>query len=161
MKKLILSAMVGAFALSTTPSTAHAEYGMAGCGLGSMILKDDGFMQIFAATTNGTSGNQTFGISSGTSNCEVSGNGASAALFIEANREAVGKEISRGTGESLETLARLGGCASANDMSSYLQSQYASIFPSAKTSDKQVGMTIVTMLKDNEQLQCTDLHPTG
>lgn len=161
MKNVILTALAGALAFAATPSTAHAEYGMAGCGLGSMVFKDDGFVQVLAATTNGTSGNQTFGISSGTSNCEVSGNGASAALFIEANREAVGKEISRGTGESLETLARLGGCANASAMGSFLQSEYQSIFPSAKVSDKQVGMTIVTMLKDNDQLQCTALHPTG
>ena len=161
MKKVILTALAGALALSATPSTAHAQYGMAGCGLGSMIFPDGGVIQILAATTNGISGNQTFGITSGTSNCEVDGNGASAALFIEANREAVGKEISRGTGESLETLARLGGCASASEIGTYLQSEYQSIFPSAKVSDKQVGMTIVTMLKDNEQLQCTALHPTG
>jgi len=161
MKKLLFPALAGALALSMTPSTAHAEYGMAGCGLGSMVFTNDGFVQVLAATTNGTSGNQTFGISSGTSNCEVNGNGASAALFIEANREAVGKEISRGTGESLETLARLGGCANTSAMGTYLQSQYASIFPSAKVSDKQVGMTIVTMLKDADQLQCTDLQPTG
>ena len=160
MKNVILTALAGALAFGATPSTAHAEYGMAGCGLGSMVFKDDGFVQVLAAT-NGTSSNQTFGISSGTSNCEVSGNGASAALFIEANREAVGKEISRGTGESLETLARLGGCANASAMGSFLQSEYQSIFPSAKVSDKQVGMTIVTMLKDNDQLQCTALHPTG
>ena len=46
-------------------------------------------------------------------------------------------------------------------MGTYLQSEYANIFPSAKVSDKQVGMTIVTMLKDADQLQCTDLQPTG
>ena len=62
----------------------------------------------------------------------------------------MGKEISRGTGEFLETLARLGGCANASAMGSFLQSEYQSIFPSAKVSDKQVGMTIVTMLKDND-----------
>ena len=161
MKKLVFSALFGSLALSMTPSTAHAQYGMAGCGLGSQIFKDDGFAQVFAATFNGTSGNQTFGISSGTSNCEVSGNGASAALFIEANREAVGKEISRGNGESLETLARLGGCANASVVGSYLQSQYKNIFPSAKVTDKQVGVTIVSILMENDQLQCTDLHPTG
>ena len=27
-------------------------YGSAGCGLGSLIIKEDGFIQLFAATTN-------------------------------------------------------------------------------------------------------------
>ncbi|MFN8945903.1 MAG: DUF3015 family protein, partial [Pseudobdellovibrionaceae bacterium] len=46
-------------------------YGMAGCGLGSVVFGDKpGFIQIFAATLNSIGGNQTFGISLGTSNCE-------------------------------------------------------------------------------------------
>src|SRR5947207_15915430 len=44
-------------------SGGAAKYGPAGCGLGSLIFDaDSGWTQIFAATTNGTSGNQTFGI---------------------------------------------------------------------------------------------------
>lgn len=41
-----------------------------GCGLGYILFKDPKnpgiLIQVFAATTNGTFGNQTFGISSGT-----------------------------------------------------------------------------------------------
>src|SRR6476620_4123342 len=49
-------------------------YGMAGCGLGSLIFGpvNTPGAQILAATTNATFGSQTFGITSGTSNC-VSG----------------------------------------------------------------------------------------
>ena len=161
MKKFTLIALVSSLAFATSTTPAHADYGAAGCGLGSLVIQKDGFVQIFAATTNGTSGNQTFGITTGTLNCEVSGNSASAALFIEANREAVVKDISRGNGESLETLARIGGCANVNAMGTYLQSQYSTIFPSAKVSDKQVGANIVSMLENNAQLQCNDLQPTG
>src|SRR3954469_2639303 len=51
-----------------------AWYGMAGCGLGSLIFGpvNSPGAQILAATTNSTFGSQTFGITSGTSNC-VSG----------------------------------------------------------------------------------------
>ena len=61
--------------LFLTSASAMADgYGPAGCGLGSMIFEpDSGFTQVFAATTNGTSGNQTFGITSGTSNCASGG----------------------------------------------------------------------------------------
>ena len=44
------------------------QYGMAGCGLGSLAF-EPGEGQISAATTNGTFYNQFFGISSGTLNC--------------------------------------------------------------------------------------------
>jgi len=43
-------------------------YGMAGCGIGSIVFADKpGMIQIIAATLNGTAGSQTFGITSGTS----------------------------------------------------------------------------------------------
>src|SRR5437868_47659 len=49
-------------------------YGMAGCGLGSLLFGpvNEPFAQVLAATTNATFATQTFGITSGTSNC-VSG----------------------------------------------------------------------------------------
>ena len=159
MKNVILTALAGALAFAATPSTAHAEYGMAGCGLGSMVFKDDGFVQVLAAQPTAPPGNQTFSISSGTSNCEVSGNGASAALFIEANREADGAGKSAAVPASPSRPLHVSVDAQgASAMGSFLQSEYQSIFPSAKVSDKQVGMTIVTMLKDNDQLRCTALR---
>jgi hypothetical protein len=86
-------------------------YGPAGCGLGSLIFEpNSGFTQIFAATTNGTFGSQTFGISSGTSNCtDSSGGSDSAKAFVETNRTALAKDIARGQGETIESLSRLGG----------------------------------------------------
>jgi hypothetical protein len=43
-----------------------------GCGLGTIVFEGQNGLvsQTFAVTTNGTFGNQTFGITSGTSNCE-------------------------------------------------------------------------------------------
>ncbi|HYG66757.1 MAG TPA: DUF3015 family protein, partial [Anaeromyxobacteraceae bacterium] len=46
------------------------RYGAAGCGLGSMAFGNTpGAVQILASTTNGLFGTQTFGITTGTSNC--------------------------------------------------------------------------------------------
>ena len=71
-------------------SGGAAKYGPAGCGLGSLIFDaDSGWTQIFAATTNGTSGNQTFGITSGTSNCDTGPTKQSAKNFVTANRVAL------------------------------------------------------------------------
>ncbi len=49
----------------------NAAYGMAGCGLGSILFgeTENRGGQILAATTNGIYGNGTFAMSSGTSNC--------------------------------------------------------------------------------------------
>ncbi len=104
MKKILLATIVAG-------STAYAAsgYGAAGCGLGSMLFgSEPGFMQVLAATTNATSGSQTFGITTGTSNC---GKGAMSAQneklfkFVEANMDSVAFDISKGNGEYLDTMA--------------------------------------------------------
>ena len=122
MKKLgLLIALVGVV------SVAHAEkkkslhdqfvgqgYGMAGCGLGSVVFGDKpGMIQIVAATLNGT-GIQTFGISSGTSNCGESGKMARANQFINVNKVALENDLSRGAGESVSALSEVMGCKNPN-----------------------------------------------
>src|SRR6267154_405016 len=106
---------------------AHATgYGTAGCGLGSLLFGNKpGIVQILAATTNGTSGNQTFAITTGTSNCEDTKASASATkAFVQANREAVSKDIARGTGETISSLSTLAGCADQSAVGATLQREF-------------------------------------
>src|SRR5512137_902647 len=76
MRRLMLIAglLVSTTALAIDPAIEGIKgsggYGAAGCGLGSMAFnKQPGIFQILAATTNSLTGTQTFGITSGTSNC--------------------------------------------------------------------------------------------
>jgi Protein of unknown function (DUF3015) len=134
-------------------------YGPAGCGLGSLIFEpNSGFTQIFAATTNGSFGTQTFGISSGTSNCtDSAGGSASAKAFVETNRTALAKDIARGRGETIESLSRLGGCADAQAVGSSLQKNFDKVFPSASMSDSDVGGSVVEALRSDLTLACASL----
>ena len=60
--------------LSVLFAGSFAFAGDAGCGLGGMLIKSNTkLMQLFAVTTNGTLGSQTFGITFGTSGCSASG----------------------------------------------------------------------------------------
>ena len=134
-------------------------YGPAGCGLGSLIFEpNSGFTQIFAATTNGTFFNQTFGISSGTSNCaDTSGGSGSAKAFVETNRTALAKDIARGQGETIESLSRLGGCADSHAVGASLQRNFDKVFPSATMSDSDVGNSVVDALRSDATLACNSL----
>lgn len=89
-------------------------YGPAGCGLGSIVVgKEPGMGQVFAATTNGTSYSQVFGITSGTSNCIPEHKAAafkSQKMFIENNIASVAIEAAQGDGETLRALAATLGC---------------------------------------------------
>jgi hypothetical protein len=134
-------------------------YGPAGCGLGSLIFEpNSGFTQIFAATTNGTFGSQTFGISSGTSNCsDTAGGSASAKAFVETNRTALAKDVARGQGETIESLTRLGGCTDARAVGASLQRNFDKVFPSAAMSDSDVGSSVVDALRSDGALACHSL----
>lgn len=151
--------MVGAIAIvgmtgAMVGTAGSAPYGQAGCGLGSMLLGSEaGFKQVFAATTNGTFGTQTFGITSGTSNCGPRITTAQGTrTYIEGNREALAKDIARGGGETIVGLAAMAGCADAGTLGSTLQSSYEQIFPTAGVSDAAVSDAIIQTIAP---LQCT------
>jgi hypothetical protein len=161
MKKLLLVAAVIVMAsASQGERTAHAQvYGTAGCGLGSVIIGNKpGIVQIFAATTNGTFANQTFGITSGTLNCGGGpGTVQTAKQFIETNREAFAKDVSRGSGETIDNLVALAGCSDPKTVGATLQANFRAIFPSAGVKDTTVSANAVSVLQSDRALQCSKL----
>lgn len=163
MHRLTLVTLVAAL-LSTTSALAQdgkaaikgsGRYGTAGCGLGSLAFGDSpGWVQIFASTTNGLFGTQTFGITSGTSNCGPSLFAEGTRKFVEANREALAKDISRGQGESIATLASLNRCADPGAVGSALQRRFSAIFPDEAASDDAVTAAILDTLGADQALGC-------
>lgn len=163
MKNRIIAAALGTLFLAVlTTHEANAqepEYGTAGCGLGSMLIGSKaGIVQIFAATTNDTLGTQTFGITSGTSNCEVSsGATASTKNFVETNRAVVAKDIARGQGETIATLSSMSGCRDSRAVGSSLQKNFKRIFPQQGIADRQVADNVVSVLQSDQSLSCAKL----
>ena len=133
--------------ISIAAVVALSSYAMAGvnsqtgCGLGSIIIKDDStaIMLALQATTNGTSGNQTFGVTSGTSGCKKTQfvMNDRAEEFVASNMDQLAKEIAQGYGESVDTLAELLEVSDKATFSAALQSNYNSIYTSqnAKMAD--------------------------
>ncbi|MET0414221.1 MAG: DUF3015 family protein [Polyangiaceae bacterium] len=134
-------------------------YGPAGCGLGSIIFEpDSGFTQIFAATTNGTFGTQTFGITTGTSNCDTGTKGsASTKAFVAANRSVLAKDIARGSGETLGSVSRLAGCENTAAVGPTLQRNFSQIFPNGAVSDQEVGDRVLDVLRSSGELRCKNV----
>lgn len=134
-------------------------YGSAGCGLGTLLFEpSNGFTQVFVATTNGTSWSQTFGITSGTSNCDGAGySPGSASAFIETNRSALAKDIARGKGATITGLTDLAGCTDSRAVGTTLKKNFGEIFPAASTSDREVSESVLRVLKSEASLSCTNL----
>ena len=150
MRKII----VAAFLVSSMSVAAHAAaYGVAGCGLGSLVFGDGG-MQTSAATTNGIFYSQLFGITSGTSNCGPGMIAQGTKNFVEANREAVAKDISRGQGEAIGALAVINGCQDPRAVGAALQKSFVAIFPSEQASSDEVTKAILETLHADPALGC-------
>jgi hypothetical protein len=167
MKKIALTGFLLAVAAgvsSAQPAPAASggggpAYGAAGCGLGSIVFGNKpGIVQVLAATTNGSSYSQTLGITSGTSNCASGGGGGVAARqFIETNRMAFAKDVSRGSGETIASLSTLSGCRDTKAVGVTLQKNFTTIFPKANTSDVDVSAAAVASLKADKSLACSAL----
>jgi len=143
MKKMILvsSVMLCFVIVMGTVMVAGAgpAHDNTGCGLGTMLFQNNGdkstLLQSLQATTNGTFGTQTFGITSGTSECKQPAKFAKNDRlneFVVANMDNLAREIAMGKGETLEAFAELLQIPSEKRPEFYqkLQSNFAKIFTS-------------------------------
>lgn len=133
MKKLLLSTAATVLLASSAMATVNNQ---TGCGLGSQLIKDDSsaFMLALQATTNGTSGNQTFGITSGTSGCKKTKfvMNEQTEKFVASNMDQLSKEIAMGHGEAVSTLAELLKVENKDAFIATLQKNYNAIYTSSK-----------------------------
>lgn len=130
MKRILL------LSVFVTSLGAYAS-GPAGCGLGAVLFegKSGLFWNLLAATSNGISGNQTFGMSTGTLGCDADEKIASSAInFIEANKVALANDVARGEGETIASLGKIYNCGNVEALGSSLQNNYDAVFSSMEAS---------------------------
>lgn len=147
MKKVLLSTVTVLLLSASINADANIQ---TGCGLGSQVLKDadSAVMYALQATTNGTSANQTFGITSGTSGCKKAQfvMNERASEFVASNMDILAKEIALGYGESIYTLAELLSVEDKVTFASLLQSNYNSIYTSQDVQMSDVLDNISTTI---------------
>lgn len=141
MKRFVFTALLGTMAMSN----AYAAKDNVGCGLGAMIFDGQSGVapQVLAATTNGTSGNQTFGITSGTLGCTQDGvvrDHTKISMFTGDNLDQLASNMAVGEGEALETLAELMGIETEDRAAFYkaARDNFEIIFSSAEVTAEQV-----------------------
>ena len=115
-----------------------------GCGLGKLLWSDfkrqkDIAPQVLMATTNGTFGSQTFGLSTGTSGCTNDGKVWAAQkteFFVAATFENLAVDMARGQGEHLTALATLLGVPTEQRemFSTLVQERYRELIGQGETS---------------------------
>jgi hypothetical protein len=125
-----------------------------GCGLGKLAWGDYKHQkniapQVMMATTNGTFGSTTFGISSGTSGCTNDGTiwaEKKPTMFAELNFEALSQEMAQGGGEHLASLATLMGVPAEQQPAFFVltQEKYLMLTEAGQAS----AVALVTALHD-------------
>jgi hypothetical protein len=158
MKKMLLLSVSVLFGMQAGLAMAANPDTGPGCGLGKLAWGDyksqkDIAPQVLMATTNGTFGSQTFGISSGTSGCTNDGKVMSehkATMFAELNFENLSQEMAQGQGEHLASMATLMGVPAQHqgEFFSHAQEHYTSLVKAGEASPvamvKALNATIAT-----------------
>jgi len=154
-KKLVIIALVMAFPVG---SMAAGENNI-GCGWGSKLFDGQRGIapQVLAATTNGTSGNQTFGITTGTSGCTQDGvvkSNWKTAMFIDGNKTKLARDMSTGSGEALESLAKLIGIQDQHKAAFFqaTKDNFSRIFATDNVTTEQVVASLKQVLASDSEL---------
>jgi hypothetical protein len=160
MKRSVLVAVVAIASLMLAGAAFAAGGGQAhlntGCGLGTMAFKNNAdnstLLQVVQTFLNGICGNQTFGISTGTSDCQQPKSFASndkASAFMVANMDNLARDIAQGRGETLDAFAELMGVPADKRPEFYaqLQAGFTRIFTSSNVQMASVMDNIATVTK--------------
>ncbi len=155
-KKLAVVALMVAFPVG---AMAAGENNIGNCGWGAKLFDGQRGIapQVLGATTNGTSGNQTFGITSGTSGCTQDGvvkSNWKTAMFIDGNKDKRARDVSVGHGESLDSLAKLMGVQQQHKAAFFqaTKDNFAKIFAADTTSTDQVLASLKSVLASDSVL---------
>jgi opacity protein-like surface antigen len=151
---VVLAVVVASLMLAGAAFAAGQARSNTGCGLGSMLFQNNAdnstILQTFQATTNGIYGNQTFGITTGTSDCKQPKNFVSNERlneFMVANMDNLARDIAQGRGETLDAFAELMGVPTEKRPVFYaqLQAGFTRIFTSSNVQMASVMDNVSTV----------------
>lgn len=155
MKKLLITLSL----VAVLPTMAMAADNVGGCGVGSLIFKGQKGVapQVLAVTTNGSFGNQTFGITTGTLGCTQDGmvtSNMKTAMFIDSNKDQLARDMSAGSGETLASLSHLLGIDSKDQaaFNRLAKDNVSRIFTSENVATEQVVASLRQVLASDANL---------
>lgn len=124
-----------------------------GCGPGTQVWEGNTGVapKVLGATTNGTFGFQTFGITFGTLGCNQGGTVTADArlqMFAAANLDRLARDMAQGEGETLETFAHLLGVPEPNQAQFYAftKAHFAEIYSSDQVTEVEVLASLRSLL---------------
>lgn len=156
MKRILL----GAALLGVSVSASAVSPGGDGCGWGNLVFEGKSGLPVhlLATTVNGTSGNKTFGMTSGTNGCDTSGaltyDGKSL-LAMNGMLEEVAQDMAVGHGEALTALSVSMGIEPGDRayFDQVMHQHFADVFPSQDVDAGQVMTHIDSVMQQDARLK--------
>lgn len=153
MKRII----AGLALLSASSAAMAVAPGGPNCGWGNMLFEGQSGLgsHIIASITNGTSGNNTFGMTTGTNGCSTSGTltygGKSMVSSIMGE---FSEDVAAGEGDALDTVAVIYG-VHKDDRATFakvMHENFAVIFPSEDVTADEMIASIEEVMKADPTL---------
>ena len=155
MKRILIGTVLAAASMNVFAVAP----GGPGCGWGNMLFEGQSGLpsHLIASITNGTSGNATFGMTSGTNGCDTSGRLAyngKPMLVLSSIMSELSEDVARGEGEALTALSVSMGIQ-ADDRARFnaaMHENFAVIFPHQDVTAEEVMANITEVMKQDESL---------
>jgi len=154
MKKLLIASAM----LVSTSAFADAP-GSQTCGWGNMLFAGQSGTpsHVLAATTNGSTGNNTFGMTFGTNGCSTDGTltyGGKEMIDVSMIMDEFSEDVARGNGEALTAVAVSLGVSEAEraHFEATLHNNFDTLFPSENATTEHVVSSMFSLMKNDEIL---------
>jgi len=160
MKRSLVGMGMLSLALMMAPSTVLAVApGGPNCGWGNLLFRGQSGLpsHLVAVTTNGSTGNATFGMTSGTNGCSVDGKltyGGKDMVDVSSIMDEFSEDVARGNGEALDTVAVMFG-VQPQDRSVFaevMHDHFAVIFPDENVTARQVLVSVNSVMRNDARL---------
>ncbi len=155
MKRILWGSLLAAVSLQ---ALAEAPGGP-DCGWGNMLFKGQRGLptHLVASTTNGSSGNATFGMTTGTNGCRTNDAltySGKPMLVVSNMLDELSEDMARGEGEALTTYAVVLGVRPEDRayFSDVTHQHFAQIFSAADVTAEQVLNATYSLLKTDSRL---------
>lgn len=155
MKKALMAAAL----LGASSSVFAVAPGGPGCGWGNLLFEGKSGLPVhlLATIVDGTSGNATFGMTSGTNGCDVNGSltySGESMLAMEGVMEEVAQDMATGEGEALTALSVSMGIEAGDrgHFNNVMHENFAAIFPNQDVTAEDVMTNINATMEKDENL---------
>ena len=142
---------------ASSVANAGAAGGDGGCGWGNALFKGSTgtATHVVAGITNAISGNNTFGMTTGTNGCTTTGKlGYGGQSVVSSSMDEFSEDVARGEGDALDTVAVVYGVdvQDRDTFAKVMHENFTTLFPSEDVTAEEMMASIEEVMKSDATL---------